>query len=226
MRTASRVETRICQARSPSFLRTTGKNTRFEGVCDILGLGNKTPANDGRNWSRELRTTLSKEITMAIPDQIALQRDPAESPPSRSPFALLAAFLVAIARFLLRLFAKKHPGNFDEEFGSWEMPQYNVTPHSNYPPPKPLMINDCEKGILIYSAVVNNVQACTPMEKAAAMSQADGALLTFFQNHFQCRNPNCIRKEAPLVWMGMHCGTNPTTATGAVMRRFQCRVEL
>ena len=106
------------------------------------------------------------------------------------------------------------------------MPRYNITPHSASPPPQPLVINECKQSVLVYSAVVNIVDACTPMEKATALAQADGALLTFFQNNFQCQNPNCIRKEAPLVWMGMHCATDPTTATGAVLRRFQCRVEL
>lgn len=163
---------------------------------------------------------------MANPNLIEIQQDPGDTSKRGAPFAWLAALLVVFARFLLRLFGKKHPGDFDEEFGDWQMPRYNVTPGSRFPPPQPLNINDCEQGVLIYSAVVNIVDVCTPLEKAAALAQADGALLTFFQNNFQCTNPNCIRKEAPLVWMGTDCHTDPTTAVGAVMRRFQCRVEL
>jgi hypothetical protein len=163
---------------------------------------------------------------MSNPAALEIAKDPGQGPQRNGLFAWIFALLAAFGALLLRWFSKKHPADFDEVVGAWASPEVNITPGVNRPVPRPLIINDCKRGVLVYSAVINNVKACTPAERAAALAQADGALLTYFQNNFQCRNPNCIRKEAPLVWSGTRCFNNPTAASGAVLRRFQCRVEL
>ena len=138
----------------------------------------------------------------------------------------LRRLIETLRLFFSRLFAKKHPADFEDETGSWQSPDVNLSAGGGGPIPQPLIIRDCNKGVLVYCAVINNVEACTAAEKAAALAQADGQVLTYFQTQFECRNEDCIKKVADLVWSGTRCFNNPTSACGAVLRRFRCEVEL
>jgi len=125
------------------------------------------------------------------------------------------------------LFARKSPGNFDEETGSWVDPDVMLTPATDVgPPPRPLVNDDCRQSHIIYSVVVNKVPACNAATKLQALSEAIGKAVDYFDNHFECRNKDCIRKVGDIIWTGMACGQNPTRAWGAVLVRFRCEVEL
>jgi hypothetical protein len=128
--------------------------------------------------------------------------------------------------FLSRFFARKSPGNFDEETGSWVDPDVILTPDPNAEaPPKRLVNNDCNQSHVVYSVVVNKVPACNAATKLQALSEAIGKAVDYFDNHFECRNKDCIRKVGDIIWTGMACGQNPTRAWGAVLVRFRCEIE-
>jgi hypothetical protein len=128
---------------------------------------------------------------------------------------------------LSRFFARKSPGNFDEETGSWVDPDVILTPDPDAEaPPEPLVNNDCKQSHVVYSVVVNTVPACNAATKLQALGEAIAKAIAYFNDHFECRNKNCIRKVGEIIWTGMACSQNGTRSWGAVLVRFRCEVEL
>jgi hypothetical protein len=128
---------------------------------------------------------------------------------------------------LSRLFARKSPGNFDQETGSWVDPDVILSPSDTVPaPPKPLVNNNCRQSHVVYSVVVNKVDTCNFAAKQQALSDAIAKAVTYFDKHFECRNKNCIKKVGEIIWTGVSCSQNPTAAFGAVLVRFRCELEL
>ncbi|MBL4660459.1 MAG: hypothetical protein JKY19_08885 [Alcanivoracaceae bacterium] len=128
---------------------------------------------------------------------------------------------------LSRLLAVKAP-NFKNQAGSYEFPDVVLNgPNNPPPPPRPLINNNCKKYHVIYSVVANNVLGkCTFRDKVQALIDAYQQALDYFENHFECRNKCCIRKEGEIIWMGCECWKDPDAAAAAIEVRFHCKVEL
>ena len=141
--------------------------------------------------------------------------------------SLLGRLLSSPRSFLSRFFARKSPLGFDEETGSWTDFDVVLTPDPDAEaPPKPLVNNDCKKSHVIYSVAINRVDACNFAVRQQVLSEAIASAIDYFNKHFECRNKNCIRKVGEIIWTGTSCGNNPLVATGAVLVRFRCEVEL
>ncbi len=146
--------------------------------------------------------------------------------PARRPSAIGRAVL-ALRGFLARFFAAKSPLNFETEIGDWSDPDVILSSSETVgAPPKPLVNNDCDKSHLIYSVAIKTVAGCNLAVKIDVLREAIESALDYFDNHFECRNPKCIRKVGEILWLGMSCGNNPLVATAAVLVRFRCELEL
>jgi hypothetical protein len=136
----------------------------------------------------------------------------------------MPSLLLALRRFIIDLFGKKSPMGFDNEVGWWTQYDVNIS-SSEDEPPKPLIINDCDKSYVVYSAVIHMVDTCDAAAKHQALKDAIDKVTKYFNNEFRCESRKCTQKTATLLWVGMSCHDNPTTATGAALFRFRCTVE-
>lgn len=139
-------------------------------------------------------------------------------------------FRIAILNPLARLFLwlanllkRKHPANFDVEFGSWMDLDVNLNEGGA---PKPLQLDSCESGILVYCTEF--IQG--PKNFASQIQAVQNALaecLDYFNNHFECTNEKCIKPVGKLVWFGYSFGSvlGLQNNTGAVLVQFSCEVE-
>ena len=150
-----------------------------------------------------------------------------QNPPNRSSAGFLTLLFEVLWAFLSRLFAGKHPGNFDAEFGSWSLPDFNLTPGTTSPAPRPLINTDCDKSYLIYCFVSVPTQRCTLAGQLAALQQAINQVAQYMRNEFRCEDPDCLQETGDLVWIGLHCNRLIQTADeAAVLVRFRCIPEL
>ena len=146
-----------------------------------------------------------------------------QDPPDRSSTGFLTLLVEVIRAFLSRLFGKKHPGNFDAEFGSWAAPDFILTPVSSRPAPRPLINRDCDKTYLIYKFVSVPTERCTLPGQLAALQQAIDQVSQYLRNEFRCENPDCLQETGDLIWVGLSCETAPGPEDqGAVLVRFRC----
>jgi hypothetical protein len=128
---------------------------------------------------------------------------------------------------LSQFFAVKAP-NFKNQFGNYEFPDVVLNgPNNPPPPPRPLINKNCKKYHVIYSVVANNVIGnCTFKDQVIAIIEAYQQALSYFENHFECHNGSCIRKEGEIIWVGHECWKDPKAAAAAIEVRFHCKVEL
>ena len=152
-----------------------------------------------------------------------------QAPPSRDSGGVLARTLrraiELVLSFLNRLFRKRHPGDFDHEFGSWQSPDVNLTAGGNAP--RPLVNRDCDKSILVYAFVSNPTPKCSLVGQLAALQQATDQVARYLRDNYRCENPDCLQEIGQTLWFGLDCGTFPGPADqGAVLVRFYCVTEL
>lgn len=146
---------------------------------------------------------------------------------SNPPPGARPGFTGGILAFFVRLFQRRHPGNFDFEVGPWQSPDVNITAFRGNNPPRPLTNNSCSKGILVYCYVFNRADKCTFAGQLAAVQQAIAMVSDYIRNDYRCTNPNCLQETGELVWFGIKCETTrPTGDSGAVLVRFRCVPEL
>ena len=128
---------------------------------------------------------------------------------------------------LSRFFAVKG-SPLKNQIGSYEDPDVTLNgPENPPPPPRPLINNNCKKYHVVYSVVANKVEKCGNRELFLAILDAYNQALDYFEQHFECRNKNCIRKEAEVIWIGYECWRNPgVVAAAAIELRFKCKIEL
>lgn len=129
--------------------------------------------------------------------------------------------------FLSRFFARRSPGNFDQEGGSYEDPDVILSPSSSVPaPPQPLVCNDCDDSFVVYSVVVNRVTNCNFFTKLQGLADAIQKAADYFNDHFECDDEDCPQKVGEIIWTGMSCSKNPTAVFAAVEVRFKCDIQL
>jgi hypothetical protein len=136
----------------------------------------------------------------------------------------MRSLILALLRYLLGLFGRRSPMGLDEELGWWSEPDIVLSPSpSARPPPRPLVNNDCGRSHVVYSSALNPVETCDFAAKQQALRDALDQATAYFNDHFQCRNPNCRQKSGQLLWMGTSCDNDPPrSATAAGLVRFSC----
>lgn len=137
---------------------------------------------------------------------------------------MIARILACIAAFLSRFFARRSPIGFDKETGSWIEP--DIILQQDGAMSRPLVNRDCNRSHVVYAAHIDIVEQCTFREQAAALAAAIDKARTYFDQQFRCENPDCIQKVGDILWTGVSCHSDPVTATGAVLVRFRCTIEL
>ena len=128
---------------------------------------------------------------------------------------------------LNRLFRKRHPGNFDAEYGSWQAPDINITPGTGLNVPRPLINRGCKTGILVYCYVSNPTPRCSFLGQLAALNQAIDQVAAYLRDDYRCENRNCLQEVGELVWFGFGCSRVLGLSDYAgVLVRFRCVPEL
>ena len=138
----------------------------------------------------------------------------------------LRRLIERLCAFLARLFRRKSPIGFDDETGSWVTPDAYLPADPAEGDPPPIANTDCSKSHVIYAVAVNAVAICNAAAKQAAVADATARAQAYFRDHFECKNEDCIQKVAEVIWTGSSCNANPVVATGAVLLRMRCEVEL
>jgi hypothetical protein len=140
---------------------------------------------------------------------------------------LLRRMLSLKSGFLSRFFARRSPGNFDDEGGSYEDPDVILSPSNTVPaPPQPLVCDDCDDSFVVYSVVVNRVADCNFFAKLQSLADAIKKAADYFKDQFECDDEDCPQKVGEIIWIGMSCSKNPTAVFAAVEVRFKCEIEL
>lgn len=150
---------------------------------------------------------------------------PDDVPAKRQTF--LGRLLSSSRGFLSRFFARKSPIGFQHETGSWTEPDIILSPAPSVgAPPRPLVNTNCKQSHVIYSVALIPVDDCGFVARQQALADAIAKGVDYFDNHFRCENEDCIKKVGNIIWTGTSCHKDPVTATGAVLVRFRCEVEL
>lgn len=149
-----------------------------------------------------------------------------QNPPNRVGIGVLTRISEALRRALSRIFGKRHPADFDAEYGSFEFPEVNITEGAGGNMPRPLINRSCKKGILVYCYVSNRTPKCSFVGQLAALQDAIGQVSQYLQNDYRCENECCLQEIGELVWFGFGCRRFETADYAAVLVRFRCIPEL